>query len=82
MNGSELCKLLRRQPLKKRAGWKMAQGKSVKKPHSEERKEPYTVILSTTRSKTTKKNSWVDKDLGKSPKKRTELCRMPKEQYH
>ena len=25
MNGFELCKLLRRQPLKKRAGWRMAQ---------------------------------------------------------
>ena len=31
MNGFELCKLFRRQPLKKRAGWKMAQVKSVKK---------------------------------------------------
>ena len=73
MNGSELCKLLRTQPLKKRAGWKMAQVKSVKKTHSEERKEPYIsekiVILSSKRSKTTKKNSWVDKDLTKSPKK-------------
>ena len=28
-NGSELCKLLRRQPLKKRAGWKMAQCEKV-----------------------------------------------------
>ena len=27
--------------LKKRAGWKMSQAKSVKKSHSEERKEPY-----------------------------------------
>jgi len=41
MNGSELCKLLRRQPRKKRAGWKMAQAKSVKKSGSQERKEPY-----------------------------------------
>ena len=41
VNGSELCKLLRRQPLKKRAGWKMAQVKSVKKSHSEERKQTY-----------------------------------------
>ena len=31
MNGSELCKLLRTQPFKKRAGWKMAQVKSVEK---------------------------------------------------
>ena len=38
MNGSELCKLLRRQPLKKRAGWKMAQAKSVKKSGSQDRK--------------------------------------------
>ena len=30
-------------PLKKRAGWKMAQVKSVKKSHSEERKEPYII---------------------------------------
>jgi len=35
---------------------------SVKKSHSYERKEK-AVILSTKRSKTTKKNSWVDKDL-------------------
>jgi len=41
VNGSELCKLLRRQPLKKGAGWKMAQAKSVKRSHSKERKEPY-----------------------------------------
>ena len=41
MKGSVLCKLLRRQSLKKRAGWKMAQVKSMKKSHSEERKETY-----------------------------------------
>ena len=29
------------EPLKKRAGWKMAQAKSVKKSGSQERKEPY-----------------------------------------
>ncbi len=29
------------RPPKKRAGWKTAQVKSVKKSHSEERKEPY-----------------------------------------
>jgi len=28
---TELCKLLRRQPLKKRAGWKMAQEKQREK---------------------------------------------------
>ena len=39
MNGSELCKLPRRQPFKKRAGWKMVQENSVQKSHSEERKE-------------------------------------------
>ena len=33
---------------------------SVKKSHSEERKEK-AVILSRKRSKTSKKNSWVDK---------------------
>ena len=43
MNGSELCKLLRIQPHKKTAGSKMAQVKSVKKSHSEERKEPYII---------------------------------------
>jgi len=41
VNGFELYKLLRRQPLKKRAGWKMTQENSVKKSHPEERKEPY-----------------------------------------
>ena len=57
MNGSELCKLLRGQPLKKGAGWKMAQVKTVKQSHSEERKEPYrekSVILSSKSSKSTK----------------------------
>jgi len=41
VNGFELCKLLRRQALKKRAGWKMVQVKSVKKWHPEEREDPY-----------------------------------------
>jgi len=41
VNGFELCKLLRRQPIKERDGWKMAQENSVKKSHSKERKEPY-----------------------------------------
>ena len=54
----------------KRTGWKMAQVNSVKKSHSEERKEK-AVILSSKRSKTTKKNSWVDKDLTKSPQKKS-----------
>ena len=49
LNGSEAFKLLRRQPLKKRAGWKMAQVKSVKKSHSEERKEPYISESSHTK---------------------------------
>ena len=49
MNGFELCKLLRRQPLKKRAVWKMAQVKSVNKSHSEERKEPYVRESSYTK---------------------------------
>ena len=35
-----LCKLLRRQPLKKRAGWKMAQEKQHEKV-ALRRKEPY-----------------------------------------
>ena len=48
VNGSELCKLLRRQPLKRRAGWKMAQVKSVKKSHSKKRKEPYIREISHT----------------------------------
>ena len=42
----------------------MAQVNTVKKSHSDERKER-AVFLSTKRSKTTKKNSWVDKDLTK-----------------
>ncbi len=52
----------------------------MKKSHSKERKEPYireSIILSSKRSKTTKKNSWVDKDLRKRLKrsvlKRNEL---------
>ena len=52
---------------------------SVKKSHSDERKEK-AVFLNTKRSKTTKKNSWVDKDLTTTKKlkklKRTELYRM------
>ena len=53
----------------------------VKKSHSEERKQK-AVILNSKRSKTTKKNSWVDKDLTKQNKslknvlKRTELYRV------
>ena len=41
VNGSKLCKLLRTEPVKERAGWKMDQERSLKKTHSEERKEPY-----------------------------------------
>ena len=79
MNGFELCKQLRRQLTpqkkkeKKRAGWKMAQAKSVKKSHSEEKRSPTlekAVILSSKWNKTTMKNSWVDKDLRKSTKKK------------
>ena len=53
----------------------------VKKSHSEERKEK-AVILNSKRSKTSKRNNWVDKDLTKQNKilknvlKRTELYRM------
>ena len=54
----------------------MAQENRVKKSHRREK----GVILSSKRSTTTKKNSWVDKDLTKSLKrsvlKRTELYRM------
>ena len=39
----------------------------VKKSHSEEREEK-AVILNSKRSKTSKKNSWVDKDLTKQNK--------------
>ena len=53
----------------KRTGWKMAQVNSVKKSHSEERKEK-AVILSSKMCETSKKNSWVDKDLTKRPKKK------------
>ncbi len=52
---------------------KMTQENSVKKSHSEERKEPSyekAVILSSKMSKTTKKNSGVFKALRKSPKKK------------
>ena len=48
VSGFELCKLLRRQPLRKRAGCKMAQVKGVKKSHSAERKEPYIREISHT----------------------------------
>ena len=40
---------------------------SVKKSHVEEKKEK-AVFLSSKRSKTTKKNSWVDKDLANKQK--------------
>ena len=65
----------------KRTRWKMALVNIVKKSLSEERKEK-SVILNSKRSKTTKKNSWVDKDLTKQNEtlknvlKRTELYRM------
>ena len=39
--------------------------------HSQKTKQPYIQSTrSSKRSKTTKKNSWVDKDLTKSPKKK------------
>ena len=67
MNGFEFCKLLRRQPIKNRAGWKMAQEKQREKVVPTREK---AVILSSKNNKTTKKNSWVNKDLTKSPKKK------------
>ena len=49
---------------------------SVKKSHVEEKKEK-AVFLSSKRSKTTKKNSWVDKDLtNKQKTKKNVLKRM------
>ena len=41
MNGSELCKLLRRKPLKKELGGRWLRKNIVKKSYPEERKEPY-----------------------------------------
>ena len=46
---------------------------NVPKRSARNRKQK-AVILRTKQSKTTKKNTWVDKDLSKSPKKnRTEF---------
>ena len=57
-----------------RAGWKMAQEKQREKvvPRREKGGPTYEkpVILSRKRRKTTMKNSWVDKELTKSPKKK------------
>ena len=53
----------------KRTRWKMAQVNTVKKSHSEERKEK-AVILNSKRSKTTQKSSGVYKELRKSYKKK------------
>ena len=39
MNGTELCKMFRRQPLKKRSWMEMAHVKSVNMSHTGERKE-------------------------------------------
>ena len=64
---------------RKELGGRWIRKNSVKKSHSDERKEK-AVFLSTKRSKTTKKNSWADKDLTtkdlKKVLKRTELYRM------
>ncbi len=65
---------------RKELGGRWLRKNNVKKWHSDERKEK-AVVLSTKRSKTTKKNSWVDKDLTNKQKKlkklkRTELYRM------
>ncbi len=64
---------------RKELGGRWLRKNNVKKSHSDERKEK-AVVLSTKRSKTTKKNSWVDKDLTTKNKKnvlkRTELYRM------
>ena len=51
----------------------MAQVKSVKVRTQKRERSPTSekaAILSSKRSKPTKKNSWVDKDLTKSPKKK------------
>ena len=47
--------------------------KSVKKSHLEEKTEK-AVFLSSKRSKTTKKNSWEDKDLTNKQKTHTKKC--------
>ncbi len=49
----------------RKTAWKGHTQKRERSPASEK-----AVILSNKRSKTTKKNSWVDKDLRKSPKKK------------
>ena len=48
---SLVCSLLSRQPLKKRAGWKMAQKKNVKKSHSKQRRNPITPYTEQNKTK-------------------------------
>ena len=65
--------MLRRQPHKKRAGEEDGSGKPCEKVTQKRERSPTqekAVILSSKRSTTTKKNSWVDKDLTKIPKKK------------
>ena len=46
MNASKLCKLLRTEPLKERAGWNMAHEK-MKKKVAHKRTEPYDALERT-----------------------------------
>ena len=77
MNGSKLSKLVRIEPVRKELDGRRPSKKRKKK--KEEKKGTHrrekgaltwekAVILSSKRNKTTKKNSWVNKDLTKSPK--------------
>ena len=50
MNASKLCKLLRTEPLKERAGWNMAHEKKEKKV-AHKRTEPYDALERTEKKK-------------------------------
>ena len=55
----------------KRAGWKMASEKSVKRLHSEERKEPYNTLNRTTNIVQELSEKWPQKRKGEKRNTRT-----------
>ena len=63
---SLVCILLWRQPLKKRAGWKMAQKKrkKVKKSHSKQRRNPTTPYTKQNKTKQELSDKWPQKRMG------------------
>ena len=64
LRASLVCSLLWRQPLKKGAGWKMAQTKNVKKSRSKQRRNPTTPYTEQNKTKQELSDKWPQKRKG------------------